>query len=395
MLPHSYTVDSQSKSQDLAHTIIASSSSAQIFSTCAAVESFLQSPDQSRHFFSLAFPALICKLFGFDDANSSAGPQISLKELDVIIGESPPNARRESSHSETRGYTHAWQGYVLSNYLYNSSLDMHFIGFEPKFLHSDVEIIVQMVLKVLNTLTSSKVLIDLLRNVDTAFHSKQAGSGKSVVNSLQRYIPSILEQLQDWEDGLCKNDGDGSFLHENRNKDLKLFSAREDGGQQLLQSLSSNLFLARQCWQSRDEIFKRRRGGNHALDYIKYRGDWMKRPISNHEVAWLVRLLVRLSAWLNESLRLNQAENSQVDPTWSYMEVSTDVVSTRGPSETVKAVLCAVVSWFLLLGAGVPRLMRKFGSKSEPQEFSFEEECHGFGFVCCFYHVEEICCIFS
>uniref|UniRef100_F6H853 Uncharacterized protein n=1 Tax=Vitis vinifera TaxID=29760 RepID=F6H853_VITVI len=71
MLPHSYTTDPQSKSQSLASTILAASSPPQISAACAAVDSFLHhhNPDQSRHFFSIAFPTLICKLFGFDDSS--------------------------------------------------------------------------------------------------------------------------------------------------------------------------------------------------------------------------------------------------------------------------------------------------------------------------------------
>lgn len=46
---------------------------------------------------------------------------------------------------------------------------------------------------------------------------------------------SVNRLSQDWEDGLCESDADGSFLHENWNKDLQLFSDGEDGGQQLLQ----------------------------------------------------------------------------------------------------------------------------------------------------------------
>lgn len=41
--------------------------------------------------------------------------------------------------------------------------------------------------------------------------------------------------MQDWEDGLSESDADGSFLHENWNRDLRLFSDGEDGGSQLLQ----------------------------------------------------------------------------------------------------------------------------------------------------------------
>lgn len=45
-------------------------------------------------------------------------------------------------------------------------------------------------------LTSSRELIELLKNVDTVFHSKQAGSGKSMLNSLCKFVPSIREQMQ-------------------------------------------------------------------------------------------------------------------------------------------------------------------------------------------------------
>nr|XP_023887705.1 uncharacterized protein LOC111999825 [Quercus suber]POE67079.1 hypothetical protein CFP56_62402 [Quercus suber] len=322
-------------------------------------------------------------------------------ELDAIVDGANKSERKEDfrSHGSNNGYNPSWQGYVLSNYLYYSSLVMHFIGFAHKFLHSDVEIIVRMVSKVMNILTSSKELVDLIKNVDTVFHSEQAGSGKSMLNSLCRFVPSIREQLQDWEDGLCESDADGSFLHENWNKDLRLFSNGEDGGQQLLQlfilraeaelqaisgdNLADNLKCLdslkaqvsclfgghtvrtlsfspepKQYSQSRDDIFKPRRVGNHASSEIKYRGDWMKRPISDDEVAWLAKLLVRFSAWLNESLGLNQAESS---PAWSYVEVSTDVANVCGPTETMRAVLCAISSWLLTLAAVVLRLMKSHG----------------------------------
>ncbi|XP_056174436.1 uncharacterized protein LOC115689253 isoform X2 [Syzygium oleosum] len=156
-------------------------------------------------------------------------------ELDAIVGGSAKNEKKAESLTREGRYSSRWRGYVLSNYLYYSSLVMHFVGFAHKFLHTDPEVIVQMVLKVLCILTSSKELLDLIKNVNTLFHMKEAGFGKSALNDLYGFIPSIREQLQDWEDGLCENDADGSFLHENWNKDLRLFSDGEDGGQQLLQ----------------------------------------------------------------------------------------------------------------------------------------------------------------
>ncbi|GAV72817.1 hypothetical protein CFOL_v3_16305 [Cephalotus follicularis] len=323
-------------------------------------------------------------------------------ELDALVDSSGKNVRNEETESQGCGYSSSWEGYVLSNYLYYSSLIMHFIGFAHKFLHTDPEVMVQMVLKAMNILTSSKELIDLIRNVYTAFHSKQAVSGKPMLQSLYRYVPLIQEQLQDWEDGLCESDADGSFLHENWNKDLRLFSDGEDGGQQLLQlfilraeaelqaisgdSLAQNLESVDslkaqvsclfgghtlkpfsvspevgQRQQSRDDIFKPKKVGNHALGEIKYKGDWMKRPVSDDEVAWLVKLLIWLSNWLNESLRLNQAESSGVAPKWSYVEVSNDVGNVYGPMDTMKAVLGAIGGWLFMLAAEVLGLMRKHG----------------------------------
>ncbi|XP_057513863.1 uncharacterized protein LOC130795671 [Actinidia eriantha] len=298
------------------------------------------------------------------------------------------------------GYSSSWQSFVLSNYLFYSSLVIHFIGFAHKFLHTDPKAIVQMVSKVISILTSSRELIDLIKNVDIMFHSKPAGSSKSMLSSLYRFVPTIREQLQDWGDGLCESDADGSFLHENWNKDLRLFSDGEEGGQQLLQlfvlrtesemqaisgdiagnlqcldSLKSGVGClfggpiikpvlttpeGRQCQESRNEIFKPRRVGNGTPPYIRYKGDWMKRPISNDEVAWLAKLLVRLSGRLNQSLGLNQGENGRA-PAWSYVEVSGDVSDVSGPSETTKVLLCSVGTWFIALCGAAVGFMKKYG----------------------------------
>ena len=121
--------------------------------------------------------------------------------------------------------------------------------------------------------------------------------------------------------------------------------------------------------QSRDEIFKPRRGaGNYAFADVKYKGDWMRRPISNDEIAWLAKILIRLSDWLNESLGLNQAESNQVSSTVSYVEVSADVAAhIWGPYKALKVFLCTIGSWFLFLGAASLGCMRKHGLRVNHQ----------------------------
>ncbi|KAB2054004.1 hypothetical protein ES319_A12G225400v1 [Gossypium barbadense] len=322
-------------------------------------------------------------------------------ELDVVINGSSKDVRNHETESQNSGYSPVWQAFVLSNFLYYSSLFMHFIGFAHKFLHTDPEVIAQMVLKVISLLTSSKELVDLIKNVDVVFHSKQAVSSKSALNSLYRIVPSIREQLKDWEDGLCESDADGSFLHENWNKDLKLFSDGEDGGQRLLQlfilraeaelqggdiahahslqiidSLKekvSYLFGGstmkpipispelRQPQHTRDELFKPRRVGNQTSANVTYKGDWMKRPISDVEVAWLAKLLIWLSSWLNESLGLDRPEDNDVGSKWFYVNIPGDAVNLNGSGEIVKTLVCLIGSWLLMMGTTTTRLMRKHG----------------------------------
>ncbi|XP_065857812.1 uncharacterized protein [Euphorbia lathyris] len=324
-------------------------------------------------------------------------------ELDASMDVLGKDVKKENEMSRGEyGYSSMWKDYVLSNYLYYSSLIMHFIGFAHKFLHTDPEVMAQMVLQVVKVLTSSKDLTDLIKDMYAAFHSKQAGSRKLMPNSLYRYVPLIREGLQDWEDGLCESDADGSFLHENWNKDLKLFSDGEDGGQQLLQlfilraeaelqansgdNLAQNLQLvdslkaevsflfgsstvkpvshapeSKQHELLRDDIFKPRKVGNQSLVDVKYKGDWMRRPISNDEIAWLANFLVWLSSWVNDMLGLNEVESSDISPKWSYVDVSNDVANVCGPVDGLKMVLYFVGYCFVAIGGTTVRLMKKHG----------------------------------
>ncbi|KAK6157952.1 hypothetical protein DH2020_005266 [Rehmannia glutinosa] len=311
-------------------------------------------------------------------------------DLNETLGLPTGSSAISVSKSSSPRYSSSWQGFILANYLFYSSLVMHFIGFAHKFLHTDAEVIVQMLAKVINILTSNIELMDLIKNVDTVFHSKAAESSKSVLSQFNRYIPTIRQQLQDWEDGLCESDADGSFLHENWNKDLRLFADGEDGGQHLLQlfllraeselqsisgnNLSQNLQCldslksqlsqlfggpitkpssgtpqSRHHLQSRDEIFKPRSFGNQIGSEIKYKGDWMKRPFSNDEIAWLASFLVNISGRLNEKLGLNRIDCGQAGTGLSYVDVQGGMSSVCGPTETLKVVLCSLISWTMWL----------------------------------------------
>ncbi|KAL5728376.1 sphingomyelin phosphodiesterase [Ranunculus cassubicifolius] len=345
-------------------------------------------------------------------------------DIDAFIDGNNQNRETKDGGKSDSGYTPSWEGYVLGNYLFYSSLVMHFLGFAHKFLHTDVESIMQMVSKLLSVLTSSRELRDLMKRVDIAFHSRSFTSNSSIVDSAYKFVPSIREQLQDWEDGLCENDADGSFLHDNWNQDLRLFSDGEDGGQHLLQllilraesefhSISSDnltknlknldsiksyteiLFggtspksMTPETTQSqqaaRDELFKPRWVGNHKLIDVRYKGDWMKRPVSDGEISWLARLLVRLSDWLNEILGLNnhhhhrQINNEPSTSTSttsqvSYVDVSKDGHDSRtveGMWDFIKVVLSSVGAFLVVFGMAVLRFMREHGLRVNLRVFA-------------------------
>lgn len=291
-------------------------------------------------------------------------------------------------------YTPIWESYVANNYLFYSSLVVHFLGFAHKFLHTNVDAVVQLVSKVLNTLTSSQELTDFLRKVDSAYHTKQSGPLSSCGDNAQKYIPSIREQLQDWEDGLCESDADGSFLHENWNRDLKLFSNDEDGAAKLLQlfilraehelqvrsgdvqylnavkSQMNTLFSGQiatsytqhpatplnfQHQHDRPEVFTPKHPAS------KYRGDSMTRPISDNEVAWLAKLLIRLSNWLNDILGFDSNTESTG---LTFVDVPhEETVNIGGAKEAFFMLISFIGSCLFIFARTVVKLMRRWGMK--------------------------------
>lgn len=113
--------------------------------------------------------------------------------------------------------------------------------------------------------------------------------------------------------------------------------------------------------QSREEIFKPRCFGNQTGTEIKYKGDWMKRPTSSDEIAWLASVLVHLSGWVNEKVGLNRVDPNQGVSGWPYLEVLSDVKNVHGTKETMKVVLCSFLSWVMWLGEVGLQLMRRHG----------------------------------
>uniref|UniRef100_A0A0A9DHG5 Sphingomyelin phosphodiesterase 4 n=1 Tax=Arundo donax TaxID=35708 RepID=A0A0A9DHG5_ARUDO len=299
-------------------------------------------------------------------------------------------------------YNASWNTHVLSNYLFYSSMLVHFLGFAHKFIHSDVSSVLLMVYKVMEVLSSSPESLDLVHKVDAAYHSRLVASSP-VSDDVLKYVPSIREQLKDWEDGLSETDADGSFLHEHWNSDLRLFSYDENGAYNLLQLLliraeSEILRLSgdtQQALQTLDSIKRQmkrvfqghieRMHGNASLEElhnqhqgrgevftpkhpssgrsswadVKYRGDWMKRPISESEVAWLARILIRLSDWLNDVLRLDSADADDSPVTATYIRFDRSELNTvGGPKDAARMALVAVCSLIVLVGQALLKFMR-------------------------------------
>ncbi|KAL6847712.1 hypothetical protein ACP4OV_022500 [Aristida adscensionis] len=326
--------------------------------------------------------------------------KISQQDLDGYAKQKPGEVKEGGKGKMV--YNVSWKTYVLSNYLFYNSMVVHFLGFAHKFIHSDVASVLQMVYKVLNVLSSSPELLDLLQRVDASYHSRPVASS-SASDDVLKYVPSIREQLKDWEDGLSETDADGSFLREHWNSDLRLFSYDEHGAYNLLQLLliraeseiqrlpgdtqqaiqtldsiksqmkrvfqghiermhgNTSLVESHNQHQGREEVFtpKHPCSGKSSWADVKYRGDWMKRPISETEVAWLARILIRLSVWLNDVLGLDRddADDSPADAT--YIRFDRNELSTvGGAKDAARMALVAVFSLIVLLGQAMVKFMK-------------------------------------
>uniref|UniRef100_A0ACD5TIE6 Uncharacterized protein n=1 Tax=Avena sativa TaxID=4498 RepID=A0ACD5TIE6_AVESA len=299
-------------------------------------------------------------------------------------------------------YSPAWQGYVLSNYLFYSSLVVHFLGFAHKFIHSDVASVLQMVSKVLEVLGSSE-LLGLIYKVDAAYHSIFSDSQSFCLDHVLKYLPAIREQLQDWEDGLSKHNTDGSFLHMGRNSNLRLFSLDDNGPYNLLkllllraeseiQHLPGDAMRTLQTLDviksnmkkvfykhiessqaknlpegehnqhhGRGDVFipKHPSPGKSSLADMKNNGDCMMRPISDTEVAWLARMLICFSSWLNETLRLEHtvADVAPTGPTTIKVDRN-EPSRVGGPKDAARLVLVGVFTLLVVVGQWILQFMR-------------------------------------
>lgn len=114
-------------------------------------------------------------------------------------------------------------------------------------------------------------------------------------------------------------------------------------------------------FSDRHELFKPRTIGKTTVGYVRYKGDWMRRPASGEEIAWLTDLLVRLSAWLNEKLELDTSHETRFRSGFSVDISNVSEGEVYGTTDTVKMLATSVASWLAMLGLGVVDLLRKHG----------------------------------
>lgn len=131
--------------------------------------------------------------------------------------------------------------------------------------------------------------------------------------------------------------------------------------------------VAPEATHNRDEIFtpKHPGWGKRTWADVKYKGDWMRRPISDGEVAWLARLLISLSVWLNDILGLDNAENITSVPVCVYADLpGDDTEYVGGLKEALWMVLSSVWLWFVFMGQVVLRFMREHGLRISLRVFA-------------------------
>ena len=104
----------------------------------------------------------------------------------------------------------------------------------------------------------------------------------------------------------------------------------------------------------------------HAWLDVKYKGDWMRRPIESTEVAWLVRCLVFLSDSMNGWLHLGPTSNNKEN--WGCILGADNVIhldnvgkgialesSSHDPTKLAHLVLSSIKSVLLVLHCHIQR----------------------------------------
>ena len=141
------------------------------------------------------------------------------------------------------------------------------------------------------------------------------------------------------------------------------------------ESTSSLEELHYQHQQARGEVFtpKHPSLGKSSWDDVRYRGEWMKRPISETEVAWLARILIRLSDWLNDALGLDggDADDSPAAASTTYIQFDrNDLNTVGGPKDAAKIALVALCSVIVLVGQALLKFMRSHRVKINLRVFA-------------------------
>eukprot|EP00250_Pteridium_aquilinum_P033568 c5856_g1_i2 orf=56-2293(+) len=232
-------------------------------------------------------------------------------------------------------YSERWQSFVSGNYLFYTNLTVYFLEFALKYMHYNLEAMLQMTSKILNVLAGSTDLLDHLRKLNILFNKKDA----ELIQKSSGVIAAIWDQLQRLED-VDKN-WQKETSHTSSCIQLRLFSKEGNGGEAILELLilqaEGEIQMVSQTALKALEAIKKAGGiifnitlpvtspgvtpppevrhNTHSLHAsrslpqhtwmdVKYKGDWMRRPIESTEFAWLVRRLVQLSAIINTKLDL-------------------------------------------------------------------------------------------
>ncbi|KAJ7525204.1 hypothetical protein O6H91_17G041600 [Diphasiastrum complanatum] len=231
---------------------------------------------------------------------------------DHTWGASPICSALRASEN-TSQYAGQWQGYLLANYLFYTSLVGHFLEFTFKFVDIDAETIFQLIFKDWEE--------GILPNIE-----KAVADGSSTTKgypSLQffgsnevgaRHILQALILHAEAEAQVSR----GKFpVSEQVLKGLKevanaIFDLKMTNTFPSAATRPADLCTSLTDMRSHKALTEPLGLQRHSWAEVKYKGDWMRRPIENKEIAFLVRFLVKLSDSINRTLGLSLEDGRDI-----------------------------------------------------------------------------------
>eukprot|EP00898_Chlorokybus_atmophyticus_P003509 jgi/Chlat1/4159/Chrsp27S04264 len=270
--------------------------------------------------------------------------------------------QQQAQSSSVQKFSAAWQGYVLANYLSYTELLRKFVELCCKRVLYSTESTLAALAEVFKLFQENQQLLQLLEDVESVYNACPTPSNPPPATRYRDAVRLIYTQLMEWELGQTHMDAliasaagtsavssphtpTGMLSPVPATPRLRTYTTQAlDSVPRLLsvlllrleqESRQGNVAVSDKLLKSLEKLRPEQTyvkppaasasGAEvaspssqsvmglqrHSWQDVRYKGDWLLRPIETNEIAWLVRILVPISVWINDIIGLGRPVDEQ------------------------------------------------------------------------------------